>query len=783
MLLGVVYRPARDFVPDLRRSDDGGIAKMKRLVVCLALALFLCAEHAFSQLLEEVTVTAQKREQRAQDVSISISAFTGDQLQALGVKTAKDISTFTAGVEINEEYGNATTFTIRGINTNDFYATTSPAAAVYVDGIYKASNINSGSQIFDVQRIEILKGPQGTLYGRNVTGGAINVISRAPTDEWDGYLEASYGSFDRSVLEGAIGGPLTENLKFRVSAQWERDDGQFDNVTFPGQPDPRNGGGVANSALIPRGTLSGYESEIGGLDIAAMRAQFLFEPAADLTFHLRGHYSKDKSVNAGVTVLGVNGPNCGVNFVAGVVVGGTSFSPATCFDNTGFTDPDPYDDEISNDYTPTKSTEIYGASLTAEWETSLGKIISITGYEGFTRHGGIDADGSPNQVVSAIYNTRHNQFSEELRFESTAFDKLFYVLGFYYATDDIKNDHNDFNLKALAFGGSLGIFNDVVQETDHASVFGQAEYDVDDAWKLIAGLRLSYEKKDIFHEDKLGFPSPGVAVLATSEDPAVDNERISRDISYRVGMEWRPRDALLLFFNHARGIKSGGWNNAPQFAQADFTEFDEETLKSYEIGWKWDALDTLRFNGAIFHYDYKKPQSLVGIDTGAAIPSYRLLNLDSADQNGIELELTWAPLSGLELFASATFYDSEISSRDVNLDGNKLPFSPEHSFALLARYEWPIGDSLVMSLQSSVTYTGDHFPDAFNVFFEEQDYVNVGARISVGRDDRKWELSAWGKNLTDDIHIINSYGASNDARGIYLSEPLSGGVTFLYRFF
>ncbi len=428
---------------------------MKSLPLLLSGVLVLVPVSSYSAtMLEEVIVTAQKREQSVQDVSISISAFTGDQLRALGVKTIKEISNFTVGVEINEEYGNATTFTIRGINTNDFYATSSPAAAVYVDGIYKASNINSGSQMFDIERIEILKGPQGTLYGRNVTGSAISVISRAPTDQWDGYLEASYGSFNRSILEGAIGGPISENLKFRISAQWERDDGQFDNVQFPGQPDPRDLGGAVAGPGVPEGTVSDFEDEIGALDYASVRGQLLFEPNEDLTFHLRGHFTKDKSINAGVTSLGTQGANCGVILAGGVVTGGTSWSPTDCVNGSGFFDPDPYDDNISNDYTPTKSTEIYGASLTAEWETALGKVVSITGYEGFTRHGGIDADGTPNIFVSGIFNQKHTQFSEELRLEGSTYDdRLFYVLGVYYADDDIKNDTDDLTLRALAGGG------------------------------------------------------------------------------------------------------------------------------------------------------------------------------------------------------------------------------------------------------------------------------------------------------------------------------------------
>ena len=160
-----------------------------------------------------------------------------------------------------------------------------------------------------------------------------------------------------------------------------------------------------------------------------------------------------------------------------------------------------------------------------------------------------------------------------------------------------------------------------------------------------------------------------------------------------------------------------------------------------------------------------------------------MLNLDAADQLGFELEAVWSPIEGLEILATGAIYDSEISTADPNIDGKRLPFSAEESVSAIGRYEFPLGDSLVMSLQSSVSYTGDHFPDAFNVFFEEQDFVNVGARVSVGSNDGKWEIAGWGRNLTDDLHIINSYGGADLNRGIYISEPLSAGVTVSYNFF
>ena len=195
----------------------------------IALLLGLPGMHAAAQgLLEEVVVTAQKREQDAQDIGIAVSAFSGEQLNALGVADAADLADMTAGVSINMEYGTAPTFTIRGVSVNDFAATTPPAAAVYLDGVYKASNVNSGVQLFDVERIEILKGPQGTLWGRNTTGGAISVTSVKPTQETEGYINVGAGTHGATTIEGAYGTGLTDTLSTRVSLRKMDSDGPYD---------------------------------------------------------------------------------------------------------------------------------------------------------------------------------------------------------------------------------------------------------------------------------------------------------------------------------------------------------------------------------------------------------------------------------------------------------------------------------------------------------------------------------------------------------------------------
>lgn len=742
--------------------------------------------------LEEVIVTAQKREQNLQDVSIAVSALSGDALRKLGVTTASDIAGHVSGVQVNMEYGNAPTFTIRGINVNDYYVTTTPAAAVYVDGVYRATSVNSGEHLYDIDRVEVLKGPQGTLYGRNTTGGAVSIVTRRPTDKPEAYVEGEYGSFDRAVLSGAVSGPLFGSVRGRLAFQWQNDNGAFDNRQLDGQPAPAPY--IANPRLSPAppGVLSSSANELGALDYRSVRGQLLINPGEDVEVLFVAHYSADRGRNAPVTILGASGPQCGVivDPASGVPIGGT-FDPARCTDAFGYSDPKPFDHVLSNDFTPRKDIDIYGAGVTANWNTGWGRIVSITGYEGFERREGIDADGSPRQLITGFYHQKHDQYSEELRLEGER-DRFQYTLGAFASHDETRSadpsrGENSLNV-LLGLAPLNTLLSDIDQKTLHLAVFGQTEWSFAERLKLISGLRLSYEDKDNLHIDRLGFiPGalplpvlPGLGeqgvVSASSELPGAPNSRLSRNVSYRLGLDWKPVDDLLLYVSHTRGIKSGGFDNTVLFDQASLSEFDDEVLKAYEAGMKWSASRSFRLNGALYYYDYQKPQQRKGVIVNN-VPRQLLVNLDSADLYGLEFDATWLPLAGLQVEATATFLHSKThDSEDPLLNDKHLPFAPDFSGTLTTRYEHPLTDRLSWAAQADFKYTGKHYPDAYNIFMEEEEYRQFGARLSLTDTSGAWEVSLWGRNLSNDIYILNSFAAVG-SRGIYLSEPRSYGVS------
>ena len=732
--------------------------KLRKMVPAIAVAVATFSPLTSAVMLEEVLVTAQKRAQDAQDISISVSAFSGDQLNAMGVTGAKDLADITAGVQINMEYGNAPTFTIRGMNVNDFGAGTSPAAAVYVDGIYKASSLNSGAQLFDIERVEILKGPQGTLWGKNTTGGAVSVITNKPSQETEGYFMAGVGSNNKVEMEGAIGGALTDTLSARLSVQSITSDGPFDTVTFPGQPTPGTVP-IDSSADSRTQAFGNIDEDPGDLDTMAVRGQFLWE-LENVDVLAIAHYARDRGENHPTTNL--------------------------------FNDPDPYDEKTSAEFIPVRDTKFYGASV--QLNIDIGddaQLVSITGYDYFDRNGGIDTGGgdgiAAESYYTQIYLQEFDQFSQELRYEVQG-DKYFWLVGGYYS-DSTLNQNDDDHYSIGVFGQPNSQFNYRFEhENTTAAVFAHSEFDLGEQFKLTVGARYNDEerKQPFYSLWWQGGPDTPVpenewcCVLADNQaDPVPDQTSSSDGVSFKLGIDWHPTDTMLVYYSYSKGLKSGGYRSDAITAQGGLAAFDDEEVYAHEIGLKWDPTDTLRFNAAAFNYDYQDPQQRVPTE----VPPFGILstmtNLDSAEVNGLEAELIWSPLEGLELGGNLSLLDSEIDEpNQPGADGNDLAFAPELAYTAFARYETSIGDNLGGSVQLTLAYTGDHFLTVFNEPIEEQDYTLVGFHAAIWNDSKGWELSMYGKNLTDEIYATNSFGDG----GVFISEPRSLGARLRFSF-
>ena len=751
-----------------------------KLAAAVAGTMFASVGHG-NTLLEEIVVTAQKRAHNAQDIPIAVSAFSGEQLQALGVLNAQELADNVAGVQITMNYANAPSFTVRGLNANDFAFATSPAVAVYQDGIYKASQINSGVQVFDVERVEILKGPQGTLWGKNTTGGAVSITSVRPEQESSGYATVGYGSDDALIAEGAIGGGFTDTLSGRLSMQYVEADGPYDNVTFPTTgivpgsiPLPN----ALDGSSPPREVASGHGSnrDPGAIETLALRGQLLWDASDDFQALVIGHYANDKS----------SGP-------AHV---------------SRLEDPDVYDEEVSVDFAPVADNEFYGLTVDLRWAVGPGELVSISGYDAYDRrgHGTELANTVPGALVipaatpfiSAVYDQDFEQFSQELRYEVES-NSVFWLGGLYFSKSEY--DQSDDNSALGTFGPYYeGQYR---QEDESFAGFAHVEWTLSDDWKLNAGLRYSDESRerkihqtyietgvaDFFQSPNLDFPT---TLIVDSDGAGVagpnpfSNEFDTDGFSYRLGLDWTPADNMLLYYSLSKGLKSGGFDSSIVTGMANLRPIDDEEVLAHEIGIKWDPSDSLRFNAAAFYYDYTEMQQRVSTNDPIFGSVILLTNFDQVDVTGLELEVVWAPIEGLEFSATASALDTEINDKSAisavtgeSLDGNKIPNSPELAASLLARYGFEVSDGLRVSLQASANYTGDHYVSIENFSFNQQDYTLVGARAAIGDSAGDWELSLWGKNLTNEIYVNGGGFAQLD---YWISRPRSYGVRLDYRF-
>ncbi len=692
-----------------------------------------------AQVLEEVIVTAQKREQNLQDVGVSVTAFSGEQVRNLGFTRSNEVMNQMPGVAFNSVASGGTFSlpTIRGVSQNDFAQTQEAPNAVYIDGVYMSFITGLNFALFDMERIEVLRGPQGTLYGRNATGGLFHYVTRKPTDEFEAYVDFTYGSYDQIRSEAAISGPITDQLKARLSFTSDHYDGWWEN---------RNG-------------RDGFDK-----DQFAARGQLLFEPNEDVSFHLSitaGSQNDDAGLYDGVAA-GVD------QFGRGVDVGGPD--PFFGYEDTT-------EDAHNSAFNPIGflDRKILSVAGTLEWQFENVKLTSITGYHDFDYEYLEDCDGTPIDTCnfgSGLDDS--NQFSQEIRL-SSEMDKLRWTFGGYYL--DIEN--NAFgNFITPSFGPGVFAFDvESNWETDTESwaVFGQVEYDISDKFTVIGGLRWTEEEKTHTAQTRIvdcgtlvcgetapgsGIPFPAgtliynynqtnpIELLGPFAGTPVTKQDVG-DWAGKIELDYRPNDDLLTYFSVTRGNKGPGFNvPLDGFLSFASTAFSEETLTSYEIGFKstlWDG--KARLNAAGFYYDYNDYQAfqLIGL-------AQSIINRD-AEMYGGEVELTVSPGGGWDFLFGVSYLDAEV--KDLTLpDGittiNPVPpQSPEWTLNGLARKEWPMFNGTV-AVQMDFNYVDDYFSAVSNAPTTLQEsYVLGNGRISYTSGDGKWDVAMFVKNIAD----------------------------------
>lgn len=777
----------------------------KRYVAPLTLLTSVLPMYTASaaSILEETVVTAQKREQNLQDVPIAITAFSGAQMNAMGVQDSFDIATFTPGVHISGNLaGQNTQFSIRGVTQNDFNDIVEAPNAVYLDEGYIAVAQGQTFAVFDIERVEILKGPQGTLFGRNATGGLVSYISNKPDfEEMGGYVDVTAGQYDvpndanRYTVEAALTGPLTEKVAARLAIRYNKQDPYLEN-RYPE-------GAIFNSP--PDGKVG---QDLGDDDSIAGRLSLTFRPSDTLEIAVSANYAEsdvatgpyqskstigiveggelvnviDTPANESrLTIAGdgdgganaIDGsdlqPGAGIGLDGRLVPGGDFF---------GYKDPDGDDFTFSGDFAfeDQGSTESSGFNTRVYWDLSDDmQFTSVTDYKSFEKLLFIDVDAAPVNQLANYAAVDADTFSQELRLNGES-ERMRWVTGLYYLSIDNKSDNG---LKAPAnsiinagLGAPLDIGVQADLQTDSYSVFGQIEYDISETVVITGGVRVIQEEKEF--DVGLGFfLSQGNNTVNQGEfldNPAgagspffYQDESSDTHWAGKLQLDYRPNDDLLLYAGVNRGVKAGSYN-APLLGSylgsgGDAAlPYDEEVLISYESGFKSTLGDgNTRLNGSLFYYDYTDYQAFLFVGVGGVV-----INAD-AETWGAELELQTTPIDGLDLIFNAAYFDAKVL--DVPLrSGSPLPpkdvkptYAPELQATAMARYSWS-GLGGEMAVQGDVSYSDEFYYNLRNFDADKFDsYTMVNAMLSWESNDQRWLATLAARNITDERAGIQGF--------------------------
>jgi iron complex outermembrane receptor protein len=763
-----------------------GIARPARhWLLAVASAGLLTATAVYAQTppadaggIEEVIVTAQKRSESLQTVPVSITVLTAAQLQRVKMDSPSDLISQVPNLQVNGIVGEASpVFSLRGISMFDYSLSQSSPVASYVDEVYKGNFVLFGVEIYDLERIEVLRGPQGTLYGKNTTGGTINFITNKPGFNTDGYLKLGVGNYSRQEAEGALQGALIDNkLAARVAFSYTKADGWFHNV------------------------LAGYP-DLEGVDQYGVRASLLFKATDDLTAILRWSKSRQNPQNYGIFAI-----ICRPGIDAGCAPGGVGGSYYRTQDGTATGVP-LANDQIGQNFTPKRRQENQAVALTVDWNLSEAlALTSITSWDDGDLFNPEGTDGAPIYVFKIPYTGTNNQVTQDLRLTSRGSGPFNFIAGAYYQHEDIYNStENQFFAGTDVNGDGIIDYQDCAASGFVACVFHNQfdqlrnswalytddSYALTDQLKLRAGLRYNHDKatqKNAFAQLRGvdGVPIANIIPGSTTDLYATARQDIT-NVAWtgRAGLDYTPAPDLLLYANYSRGYRSGAFNAQFFFSPGEFDSVKPETVDSIEGGIKSTWLNgKLQADGAIFHYVYKN-QQLIDVQSTGVQP---LINIPESKMTGAELELVMRPLSVLTVrgglgLLDGKFTDGSINNGTVSIVDNKLPNAPSTSATLAADWDALRGDRLVFTVHGDLAYASEQYFEPANLpALRQGGYTTYNARLALHPADDRWEVAVWGRNLGDKFFLTT--GANLAGFGYYYTHrntPRMYGLEATYR--
>ncbi len=726
--------------------------KLQVLAGVAGAAMMAAAGQAAAQeatALDEIVVTAQKRAENLQDVPVSVTALTADQLKDQRVGDVLALSGLSPGLQIktDDNAANPRIF-IRGIGVNDFNPSTASAVGVYVDGVYVASPLAQMSGFYDLQQVEVLRGPQGTLYGRNTTGGAINVTTKKPSATPEGDLAVDYGRFNSLNVQGGFGGPVADALAFRIAGLYDKSDGYTLN---------RLTGNKGNDA-----------------NRKAVRGALRWTPDDKLTVDVSASYSK----SSGGSILTYNRSLVAQTAEAASTADpdptfGYIFCKPAYYTSGQCTNVAGYANTSTNKYQGDYRFEgkdivkLFGATSAISYDFGGVTLYSITGYQRAKRDDYEETDANPISIFDARYIAQQDTTSQEFRLQSNGATALRWVAGLYGARDNLDNDSHYNVLEVLRVpdpvnnptgmdpANSVGVFGwPLHQKTTSYAAFGQVDYDLTPKLTLTGGLRWSQDKKTFHYVSDVDY-----GLLTLFE---YDNQKTFSSISGRVGLRYAINDDANVYATYNRGTKSGGFFSGQTTDPRDLGPYKDETVDAYEIGAKSEFFGRrLRVNVSAFYYDYQDLQVYTQIQRDG-LPVQLFTNASKARVYGGEAEIEARPVTGLSLTLGASLLNAEykdfLSFEDASLppsdySGNTLPSAPKTSLNGAARYTHPLGAGDLMT-QLDFTYRGKVYYDTANTErLSDKARAYVNGQVGWAFADGRYELGVWGKNLADTTNI------------------------------
>lgn len=750
--------------------------------------------------LEEIVVTAQRREESIRDVPIAMQAFSAETLRQLGVVDTRDLANLIPGFSYADSGSNNPIYTLRGVGFDDPSVTANSSVGVYVDEVPIIYPYMTQGADVDLDRIEVLKGPQGTLYGRNTTGGAINYIAKKPTETLEFGVEAEYSRFERYSVEGYVSGPITDSLSGRIALRTiESDEGWQISLTRP-------------------------DDRLGKKDKQAGRGTLEWAPLDSVRLNFTVDWWRDRSEPQAAQPIAISPQNPDLS--RDQIHPDVRNHPVVRDEDNRLADWDP-------DFPWQLDNEFLMPALRAYWDISssmsLTFIASYTEFE--TEPSFIPRSGLSNDNNEIRQTTDSKAHTIEVRLDGLLFDeRLKWLAGVFTSKDSVDHTLENF---AGTNSASLNIqpgvhpladkfFAIAEQNAESDAVFVNGEYTFTDYLSASLGLRYTDEHRDYFtcprehpdNEGQLGITG-AINLISLSEggsgvqqgecfvldeetrDPMPFNDDLDEDnVGGKLAVNWRPTDSHLFYASYSRGFKSGSFPISINAEDVQYAPATQEQLDSIEIGGKTTWFDdTLRIDFAVFNYDYKDKQLLSFFISETFGALEKLFNAPESRVRGAELEIQTSPVAGLSITAVASYLDTEIKKfvgttsdgeENVDFSGNELPFAPEKSAALRASYRFPLPffSNLEGMVGADYSYNSEATSELEDdPVFTIPSYELVNARVGVGDIDGRWDVTAWGRNITNEFYQLNIPQNTADSIVRYTGMPQTYGLTLTYRYF